>query len=120
VQFMTMHDINQLRSDQGHSKALGGGGFDLVRSSLGLVKQKEDWIFNMSIANVMMLNMMEVNELKISMNSNTNNKLGAYNEVARDSMLEKIVLISVAYFCRATEMRFLAKSNIKQNLEETE
>jgi len=92
---------------------LGGGGFDLVRSSLGLVKQKEDWIFNMSIANVMMLNMMEVNELKISMNSNTNNKLGAYNEVARDSMLEKIVLISVAYFCRATEMRFLAKSNVK-------
>lgn len=78
-----------------------------------MVKQKEDWIFNMSIANVMMLNMMEVNELKISMNSNSNNKLEAYHEVARDSMLEKIVLISVAYFCRATEMRFLAKSTSK-------
>ena len=36
-------------------------------------------------------------------------KLEAINEVARDSMLEKIVLISVAYFCIATEMRFLAK-----------
>ncbi len=84
-----------------------------MRSSLGLVKQKEDWIFNMSIANVMMLNMMEINELKISMNNNSNNKLEAYNEVARDSMLEKIVLISVAYFCRATEMRFLAKSTAK-------
>jgi len=32
-----------------------------------------------------------------------------YQEVARDSMLEKIVLISVAYFCIATEMRFMAK-----------
>jgi hypothetical protein len=105
-----MQEIDLLRSNQKKTKTLG---FELVRSSLGLVKQKEDWIFNMSIANVMMLNMMEINELKISMNNNSNNKLEAYNEVARDSMLEKIVLISVAYFCRATEMRFLAKTTAK-------
>ncbi len=74
----------------------------------------------MSIANVMMLNMMEINELKISMNTNSNNKLEAYNEVARDSMLEKIVLISVAYFCRATEMRFLAKSSSKLSIDESD
>jgi hypothetical protein len=114
---MSMQEIDLLRSNQKKSKALG---FELVRSSLGLVKQKEDWIFNMSIANVMMLNMMEINELKISMNNNSNNKLEAYNEVARDSMLEKIVLISVAYFCRATEMRFLAKSTAKQSIDEGE
>lgn len=29
------------------------------------------------------------------------------NELSRDSMLEKIVMVSVAYFCIATEMRFL-------------
>jgi len=41
--------------------------------------------------------------------NSTTLKLESINEVARDSMLEKIVLISVAYFCIATEMRFLAK-----------
>jgi hypothetical protein len=30
-------------------------------------------------------------------------------------MLEKIVLISVAYFCIATEMRFLAKQHVQDN-----
>lgn len=29
------------------------------------------------------------------------------HELCKDSMLEKIVLVSVAYFCIATEMRFL-------------
>jgi hypothetical protein len=29
------------------------------------------------------------------------------HELGKDSMLEKIVLVSVAYFCIATEMRFL-------------
>ena len=86
------------------------GKCNFVRSSLGLVKQKEDWIFNMSISNVMQMTLMDIDELKLSMMNNSNNKLEAYNEVARDSMLEKIVLISVAYFCRATEMRFLAKN----------
>lgn len=29
------------------------------------------------------------------------------HELGKDSMLEKIVLVSVAYFCIATEMRFM-------------
>jgi hypothetical protein len=29
------------------------------------------------------------------------------HELGKDSMLEKIVLVSVAYFCIATEMRFI-------------
>jgi hypothetical protein len=36
------------------------------------------------------------------------------HELLKDSMLEKIILISVAYFCISTEMRFLiqkGKSN---------
>jgi len=38
-----------------------------------------------------------------------NNKLDPTHEFNKDAMLEKIVLIGVAYFCIGTEMRFLAK-----------
>lgn len=90
-----MHEIESLR-----------GGVEIARSTLGLVKHKEDWVFNLNISNVMQMSLLNLEEL--GPNSNTL-KLEAINEVARDSMLEKIVLISVAYFCIATEMRFLAK-----------
>lgn len=36
-----------------------------------------------------------------------NAKFETSHELCKDSMLEKIVLISVAYFCIGTEMRFL-------------
>jgi len=37
-----------------------------------------------------------------------NAKLEPTHELCKDAMLEKIVLLCVAYFCIATEMRFLA------------
>jgi hypothetical protein len=47
----------------------------------------------------------------------TNNgvKSETYHEVSRDSMLEKIILIIIAYFCIATEMRFIAKELSKSS-----
>lgn len=36
------------------------------------------------------------------------------HELSKDSMLEKIVLVSVAYFCIATEMRFIMSKNTSQ------
>lgn len=36
------------------------------------------------------------------------------HELGKDSMLEKIVLVSVAYFCIATEMRFLMNKQQQQ------
>ena len=78
---------------------------EIVRSSLGLVKQKEDWIFTLNIGNVMQMSLLAIEELA----TNGGMKLEPHHEVARDSMLEKIVLFSVSYFCIATEMRFLAK-----------
>ena len=47
--------------------------------------------------------------------NNSGVKLEGYHELARDSMLEKIVLICVAYFCISTEMRFLAKQHLKKD-----
>jgi len=76
-----------------------------VRSSLGLVKQDEDWIFSINIGNVMSMAPLSLEELS----SNNGVKSETYHEVARDSMLEKIILIIIAYFCIATEMRFIAK-----------
>lgn len=95
ISFDSMKEIDGLR-----------GGVEIARSTLGLVKQKEDWVFNLNISNVMQMSLLNLEELGPN---STTLKLEAINEVARDSMLEKIVLISVAYFCIATEMRFLAK-----------
>jgi len=33
------------------------------------------------------------------------------HELSRDAMLEKIILLSVSYFCVGTELRFLSNSN---------
>ena len=65
---------------------------------LGL-RHSEDWIFNLNIGNVMHLSLMGAEELNATLEST--------HELGKDSMLEKIVLISVTYFCISTEMRFL-------------
>jgi hypothetical protein len=69
-----------------------------VRNALGL-RHADDWIFNLNIGNVMHLSLMGTEEL--------NTKLETTHELCKDSMLEKIVLVCVAYFCVGTEMRFL-------------
>ena len=98
VAFASLNDIEALRWQR-------SGGQHYVRSSLGLVKQDEDWIFSINIGNVMSMAPLSVEELS----SNNGVKSETYHEVARDSMLEKIILIIIAYFCIATEMRFIAK-----------
>ena len=44
---------------------------------------------------------------EINDNNNSKSLEQITHELGKDSMLEKIVLVSVAYFCIATEMRFL-------------
>ena len=53
----------------------------------------------MNIGNVMHLNMMKEQEL--------NAKIENTHELTKDTMLEKVVLIASAYFCIATEIRFI-------------
>ena len=53
----------------------------------------------MNIGNVMHLNMMKEQEL--------NAKIENTHELTKDTMLEKVVLITSAYFCIATEIRFI-------------
>jgi hypothetical protein len=48
---------------------------------------------------------------EINDNNNSKSLEQTTHELCKDSMLEKIVLVSVAYFCIATEMRFLMSKN---------
>ncbi len=70
-----------------------------LRNILG-VQHMNDWIFNLNIGNVMHLSPMNLDEL--------HTKLEITHELNRDAMLEKIVLITVSYFCLGTELRFMA------------
>jgi hypothetical protein len=54
----------------------------------------------------MHLSLMGAEEINDS-SQNTKSLEQTTHELGKDSMLEKIVLVSVAYFCIATEMRFL-------------
>jgi hypothetical protein len=65
-----------------------------------------DWIFSLNIGNVMHLSLMSTEELS-DQSQNSKSLEHTTHELGKDSMLEKIVLVSVAYFCIATEMRFL-------------
>ena len=78
-----------------------------VRNNLG-VRQTDDWIYNLNIGNVMHLSLMGTDELApIQCEKPEENQFETSHELCKDAMLEKIVLISVGYFCIATEMRFI-------------
>jgi hypothetical protein len=77
-----------------------------VRNILG-IRHQDDWIFNLNIGNVMHLATMSVEELET--------KLDTTHELNRDAMLEKIVLLTVACFCVATELRFIAMKEEHEN-----
>lgn len=71
-----------------------------MKTILG-VKDQDDWIFNLNIGNVMHLLPMSLEELNLHVDNS--------HELSRDAMLEKIILLSVSYFCVGTELRFLSK-----------
>ena len=69
-----------------------------MKTILG-VKDQDDWIFNLNIGNVMHLLPMCLEELNLHIDNS--------HELSRDAMLEKLILLSVSYFCVGTELRFL-------------
>lgn len=73
-----------------------------VKTILG-VKEQDDWIFNLNIGNVMHLLPMSLEELNLHIDNS--------HELSRDAMLEKIILLSVSYFCVGTELRFLSNNS---------
>jgi hypothetical protein len=75
-----------------------------IRNVLG-IRHQDDWIFNLNIGNVMHLSTMNMDEL--------NSRSESTHELNRDAMLEKIVLLTVSYFCVGTEIRFLSSKDEK-------
>jgi hypothetical protein len=74
------------------------------------VKEQDDWIFNLNIGNVMHLLPMSLEELNLHIDNS--------HELSRDAMLEKIILLSVSYFCVGTELRFLSSPSSSKGKSE--
>lgn len=72
-----------------------------MRSVLGFLNQNE-WIFNLNIGNIMQIQPITMKDLLCE----TNDEL----ELGRDVFLENLSILTVAYFCMSTEMRFLLQS----------
>ena len=94
ISFHNLEEIDALKKNERFKMNL--------RNVLG-IKHSDDWIFNLNIGNVMHLSPMNLDEL--------HTKLELTHELNRDAMLEKIVLITVAYFCVGTELRFLSSKS---------
>ena len=84
---------------------------DNVKTILG-VKEQDDWIYNLNIGNVMHLLPMSLEELNLHIDNS--------HELSRDAMLEKIILLSVSYFCVGTELRFLSNTFSKDQQDDGE
>ena len=69
-----------------------------MRSVLG-VQHYNDWIYSYNIGDVMVIEPLEMADLK--------SNFGLQIELTKDMMFEKICVLAVAYFCVATEIRFL-------------
>ena len=64
----------------------------------GFFNQSE-WVFNLNIGNVMQIQAITLQDFL------TRNELSS--ELTRESFLEKLSLLAVAYFCMSTETRFV-------------
>ncbi len=91
-----MSEIEQLRKIDTH-KYLG-------RNMLG-VRKFDDWINNLEIGNIMHLNPITTAELL--------QNIGKHHEFQKDPMLKKLVLMTVAFFSIATEMRMMVQFDSK-------
>jgi len=61
-----------------------------------------DWVYELAIADVMLLEPVAASELK--------GKASIREEFSVDFVLDKVVNVAVAYFCMATELHFMKKS----------
>lgn len=93
-------DSRLLLRDESEARLLTGG-VDM-HTVLGFLNQNE-WVHALNIGNIMQLQPVS---LKVDMLTQARNEC----ELTREAFLEKISLLSVAYFCVSTEMRFILQS----------
>lgn len=73
-----------------------------IRSVLG-VKAHPDWVYDFSIADLMFIQPLEAEDLQRG--------LGVSSEFSKDSLIYKVCLLAVSYFCCGTELRYLNNEN---------
>ena len=69
-----------------------------MRNILGFLNQNE-WVYNLNIGNIMQIS--SVSNVDLMQVPRTE------YELTRESFLEKLTILSVAYFCTSTELRFI-------------
>lgn len=72
-----------------------------------VTQEEDDWIFNLNIGNVMHLQPLCTEEMNLHIDNS--------HELSRDAMLQKIILLTVSYFCVGTELRFLNNTSEDKN-----
>jgi hypothetical protein len=70
--------------------------------------QKDDWIKLLNIENIMYLSALNYDDLDLESDSKY--------ELLRDSILEKVIMLSVSYYCLSNELKYLAKDKVNKNL----
>jgi len=74
--------------------------------------QYSEWVSGLNIGNIMQISPLILQDV-----------VGIYNldiEITRETLLEKIALLSVSYFCISTEKRFLTQNKKAEPIKESE
>ena len=69
--------------------------------------QKDDWIKLLNIENIMYLSALNYDDLDLESDPKY--------ELLRDSILEKVIMLSVSYFCLSNELKYLSKDKSNNN-----
>ncbi|CAI2382596.1 unnamed protein product [Moneuplotes crassus] len=97
ISFTSEEDINKIKADKT---------FKINERNLLGVKSPQGWIYNLNIGNIMHLQPVDFDQMHLSFKpENVVKKTN--QELNKDIILEKIVYVTVAYFCVGTEYRFL-------------
>ena len=70
--------------------------------------QKDDWIKFLNIENIMYLSALNYDDLDLESDPKY--------ELLRDSILEKVIMLTVSYYCLSNELKFFCKDKNKNNI----
>ena len=70
--------------------------------------QKDDWIKLLNIENIMYLSALNYEDLDLESDPKY--------ELLRDSILEKVIMLTVAYYCLSNELKYLSKDKNNKNI----
>ena len=96
LSFNSEHEMHEIKQNSDYRINL--------RNILGVMKE-DTWVNHLNIGNVMNIQPLEFDDLynRLVMDE-LDSKV--QQEISRDQVLEKLILLAVSYFCAGTEIRF--------------